>query len=790
MNRSYMDKRTQRVLEYDKIIRMLAEHAVSEGGQERVLATEPSGDAREAARLLDETAQAQAVLLRNGRSPVDRFRNPQEAAGRAAVGAILGPEELLQVASFLRAVMFARSEIRSLDSTEGAERITAEILGLVEHKSLLDDILRCIDDDGNVTDAASAELARIRRAIQRMHQKIRETLQKMIGSQAYQKYLQDPIVTQRNDRYVLPVRQEFKNEIKGMIHDRSQTGATLFIEPASVVELNNQIRQLGFEEQEEIQRILSVLSGDVAAAADSILNGYAVLVGMDVIFARALFAKQLRAVRPEIAEIPCLHILKGRHPLIDPEMVVPVSLEVGEAFHLLVVTGPNTGGKTVSLKMAGLFALMAQSGLFIPAEEGSRIGVFTAVYADIGDEQAIEQSLSTFSSHMTHIARIMGEADRSALVLMDELGAGTDPAEGAALATAILDHLRGRGACAIATTHYSELKHFALVEPDVQNASMEFDIETLSPTYRMRIGLPGKSNAFEISRKLGLDEAIIAAAQAFMDRDAVQFEDLLKDLTEKQAEWENKNLEIEEIRVRMQRDASALKDAQGKIQEKRDELIREAKQEAREILAKAKEAADKAISGIRKAGSMVDKDAIRSMEEERADLRRSLSGMDEKTLTAGIDGAGVDLIPGQTVEMIRLGTRGQVLSAPGEDGMLLVQAGILKVTVHRDEVRPVGEKPKEAPARTGGVKRNLSKSVSLELDVRGENVEDARVQVDLYLDDASLNGLSEVAIIHGKGTGVLRQGIQQFLKTHPHVKSYRTGTFGEGESGVTIVTLK
>lgn len=786
-----MDERTLRVLEYDKIIRMLSEYAVSEGGRERILATVPANRTEDAFLLLMETEQAEAVVAHNGRSPIDRFRNPQQAAGRAVMGAILGPVELLHVASFLKAVAHARREIHALDTTEGAKHICEDMLGLVEHKALLDDILRCIDDDGNVTDDASAELARIRRSIQRAHQKVRDTLQKMVGSQAYQKYLQEPIVTQRGDRYVVPVKQEYKNEIKGMVHDRSQTGATLFIEPAAVVELNNQIKQLGIDEQEEIQRILSVLSDGVANASDSIRGGYAVMVGMDVIFARALFARHIKAVKPEIASLPCLRIVKGRHPLIDPGQVVPVSLEVGEAFHLLVVTGPNTGGKTVSLKMAGLFALMAQSGLFIPADAGSRIGVFDAVYADIGDEQAIEQSLSTFSSHMTHIAHIMEAADQNALVLLDELGAGTDPAEGAALATAILSHLRDLGACAIATTHYSELKHYALIEPDVQNASMEFDIETLSPTYRMRIGLPGKSNAFVISRKLGLGEAIIESAQQYMDRDTVQFEDLLADLTQKQAEWENKTREIEETRAQMQKDAQALKQAQGRIQEKRDEMIAQARQEAREVLKKAKKMADKAIADIHRGGTAMDKDTVRSMEAERTELRNMLTDMeDTETLPKAAGEISGELYPGQTVELIRLGTKGQVLSGPGEDGTLMVQAGILKVSVRWDEVRPIDDTPQDRPKKTGSVKRDLSKSVQLELDIRGQNVEDARLMVDRYLDDASINGLAEVAIIHGKGTGALRKGVQQFLKTHPHVKSYRTGTFGEGESGVTIVLLK
>lgn len=787
-----MDKRTLRVLEYDKIIGMLAAHAVSAGGKERILSMQPQREPAAVARLLADTGEAETILARNGRSPIDRFRNPEEAAGRAAAGAILGPEELLRVASFLKAVIHARSEIRSLDDTAGADTLSAAILGLTEHRELYQDILRCIDDDGNMTDEASAALARIRRSIQRAHQKVRDTLQKMISSPAYQKYLQEPIVTQRNDRYVLPVKQEHKNEIKGIVHDRSSTGATLFVEPSAVVELNNQIRQLGFEEQEEIQRILAALSQGVAQAADVIRHDYAVMMGLDAIFARALFAKQLRAVRPEIADTPCLKIVQGRHPLIDPAKAVPVSIEVGESFHQLVVTGPNTGGKTVSLKMAGLFALMAQSGMFIPSEAGSRIGVFDAVYADIGDEQAIEQSLSTFSSHMTHIAQIVEKADEQSLVLMDELGAGTDPAEGAALAAAILTHLKDRRACTIATTHYSELKHYALVEPDAQNASMEFDLATLSPTYRMRIGLPGKSNAFEISRRLGLSESVIETAQRFLDRGAVEFEDLLRDLTEKQTQWENKNREIEVKRVEIQRTAEAWKQAQAQLRSQQDALIEKARQEAREILQKAKEAADKAIAGINRAGA-ADKEAVRAMEAERAGLRNMLSDLEamiepRPEATAGT--ANGEIIPGQMVELIRLGTKGQVLTPPGDDGTLTVQAGIMKVTVGRDEVRVLDETAPRAPEKTGSVKRNLAKPVSLELDVRGQTVEDARVQVDLYLDDASLNGLKEVSIIHGKGTGVLRQGIQQFLKTHPHVKSFRTGTFGEGESGVTIVSLK
>ena len=659
----------------------------------------------------------------------------------------------------------------------------------------MDEIFRCIEGEERVSDYASRQLANIRRRITRTNERIRDQLNGLIRSPQFQKFLQEPIVTIRNDRYVVPVKQEHRSSIPGMIHDQSTSGATVYIEPMSVVEANNELRGLMLEEQREIEKVLIRLTEEVQSSHDAIRNNLDLLAILDVIFAKASFSRSYKGVHPEIVTEPTIRIINGRHPLIDKDEVVPITVKIGENSKCLIITGPNTGGKTVTLKTVGLFALMVQSGMHIPADYGSKMGIFGGVFADIGDEQSIEQSLSTFSSHMVHIANIVEQADDRSLVLFDELGAGTDPTEGAALAMAILNYFCEKGTCTIATTHYSELKVFALTQDGMENASMEFDIETLRPTFRLLMGVPGKSNAFEIASRLGLKQGLIDAAREYITQDELQFEDLLTDMEKNRIrakeDQEKAQAYLDEVRIMK----SQLEEKERLIRESEENILRNAHYEAKRILIEAKEQADEILNEMRKLTHQAqDKEQRRNMEQARNRLKRDIDMVEEAigdTLkpTDGLLTPPKDLKPGESVYIPNLDQTGQVLGISDQGDEVQVQVGIMKINVHISNLRRTQRESKDKKSLSRSVAMK-NKSISMELDLRGYDLESALVEVDKYLDNAFLSGLKEVVVIHGKGTGVLRNGIHQYLRNHPHVDSFRLGKFGEGESGVTVVLLK
>lgn len=790
-----MDQRTLRVLEYNKIISMLEEYAFSEMGKSLVREVVPSPDCSRVEELLNETTEAHDILTFMGYSPMDIFPDIGMTLQKAKIGAMLSAGELLGVGSVLKISGRVKDEIAKYPQPENIPVILGMAGELRRHKDLRDDIFRCIESEERISDYASNELANIRRRIQRTNDRIRERLNSLIHSPHFQKFLQEPIVTIRNDRYVVPVKQEHRSSVPGMVHDQSASGATLFIEPMPVVEANNELKELTLEEQREIDRILLELTLGVQSSYDTILENLNTLARLDVIFAKGALSRSYNGVCPIIVPEPGISIKNGRHPLIDKDEVVPITIKLGQKSKCLVITGPNTGGKTVTLKTAGLFVLMTQSGMHIPADYGSEMGIFQGVFADIGDEQSIEQSLSTFSSHMVHIADIVEKADDKSLVLFDELGAGTDPTEGAALAMAILDYFRIKGTCTMATTHYSELKVFALTQEGMENASMEFDVDTLRPTYRLLMGIPGKSNAFEISRRLGLKDDLIENAKEFLSQEDIHFEDLLSDMEINRIKAKEEREEAKNRLYEVQRLKEELEKKEQHIKKNQQKAIQKAQEEARNILRQAKREADEIIGRMHELVlQSQEKEQRRAMEDARDQLRDSLSQVEE-SLGAdlrpreGLVKPPKDLKLGESVYITNLDQKGQVLSVSDQGDEVLVQVGIMKINVHISSLRRIDNEPSVQKASTKSLSIK-NRNVSMELDLRGQNLEEAIVNVDKYLDDVFLAGLKEVVLIHGKGTGVLRRGMHEHLRHHPHVGAFRLGKFGEGESGVTIVEIK
>ncbi len=786
-----MDERTLKVLEYYKITAMLESYAQSELGKELVRSLRPVADREKVIELLEETSEAESIIAAEGYGFVSSFPDIRLQLKRAAIGSVLTPGELLRVAEVLAQISSVTRRMNEYKRRPGLRIIPSLVGALTPQPELLRSINRCIESEDVISDNASPVLADLRRQIARANDRIRERLNSFLHSPQTLKYLQEPIVTIRNDRYVIPVKQEYRSNIPGIIHDQSSSGATLFIEPVSVVEANNEVRQLKLKEEEEIRRILAELTAMVAQVTDPILTSLEILAKLDFIFAKGAFSRTLRGVCPKIADRPSFRIVKGRHPLIDKDEVVPVSFELGKGFNILVITGPNTGGKTVTLKTAGLFVLMAQSGLHLPADFGTETGIFNDVFADIGDEQSIEQSLSTFSSHMTNIVRILEQAGPGDLLLFDELGAGTDPIEGAALAMSILDWLNSRGIRAMATTHYSELKVYALTRDGVENASMEFDVETLKPTYRLLIGIPGKSNAFEISRRLGLNIHLIENARQYLSKENIRFEDVLQGIEKSRVEAEQERLKAREYLEEADRLKAAYKAALDKFEENKSKLLEKARDEARSIIRDARANAESIIAELREAARELDaKELNRAIEQSRKKLKDTQEELEQKPKKPrSVAKPPKDLQLGETVHIVSLDQKGQVLSLPDANGNVAVQAGIMKINVHISDLRRT-EDDKPRQVKTGRAVNLRMPSISPELDLRGQNAEDAMLNTDRYLDEAFLAGLKEVTLIHGKGTGVLRNAIQQLLRNHPHVDSFRLGKFGEGESGVTVVELK
>ena len=783
-----MDK-NYRALELDKILEMVAKEATCPDAAELARAIQPVYTAAEARHLLEETDAAFVLMAKFGAPSFYGLQNVTNALRRAQAGGGLGLPELLAVGATLRAIRSLKQWHEKSASVKNA--LTARFEILAPNKYLEEKIFTCIVSEEEVADAASPALAAIRRKIRAASVRAREQLDKLIRSTSHQKHLQEAIVTQRGGRYVVPVKAEYRGEIPGLVHDTSASGATVFIEPMSVVEANNEIRVLQSDEQDEIARILLELSGEAGEFADSIIDSYQYAVQLNLIFAKAQVAYRMKAVVPVIDESRRTVLHAARHPLIDKDQVVPTDISLGESFDALIITGPNTGGKTVSLKTIGLLTLMAMCGLMIPAGEGSRVAVYRHILADIGDEQSIEQSLSTFSAHMTNIIRILRVADSQSLVLLDELGAGTDPVEGAALATALIEELRRKGARLACTTHYAELKAYALETDGVENACCEFDVATLRPTYRLLIGVPGKSNAFAITRRLGLDGRIVDRAGELVSRENTAFEQVVGRLEESRRALED---QLEQAREEARKARESAKQSEEKLEEAERQAQKEmdrARQEAALIVQKTRQQADALLNELDELRRQKNK-ALSA--EQKARLRagmRDLEKASDPVRRRSNDGYVLprELQVGDPVLIFDIDKEATVLEAP-KDGQVLVQAGVIKTRVALSNLRLLTKtQQKKQLGRT--VTRSVStQEAATSLDLRGQNVEEGLMEVDAFLDRASRMHLPQVTIIHGKGTGVLRAGVQKHLRKCPQVKSFRLGTYGEGESGVTIVELK
>lgn len=784
-----MDSRTLSLLEFDKIRDMCASYAASELGKTEVLSMIPVSDLETANRLLRQTWEADAIYRRTGRTPVDAFPDIRSTLLRIRAVYSLSIGELLSVSRCLAVSRSARDTLLTGDEETELHRLANP---LSSHKHVEDEVNRCILSEEEIADNASPALSQIRRQMRITNERVRDKLNSIVKSPAYQKYLQEPIITMRNGRYAIPVKAECRQQIGGLIHDQSSSGQTVFIEPAAVVELGNEYKRLLAEEKQEIERILAGLTAMIVPYADELYNSLNLLAKIDCIFSRAVMARDMSAYCPRLNDRNLIHIKNGRHPLIDRKTVVPISVWIGEDFSTLIITGPNTGGKTVTLKTVGLFTLMASSGMFLPADEFSDIAVFDQVCADIGDEQSIEQSLSTFSAHMTNIVDILNIADDRTLVLLDELGAGTDPNEGAALAQAILEYLAGRGSITFATTHYSEIKAFALTKDGMQNASMEFDVNRLCPTYRLYIGIPGKSNAFEISRRLGLSEQVIDRAREYLKTEDIAFEDVLSGAEAQRRAAEETaqkvSAEYEEIhRIRIE-----LEKEKNKLLSERKQLREKAREEARSVVNDARREMEELISDLRHVENIDRKALERAVQSSRDRLRRKESDLYDAGQDPDIGGSAPGKVTaGQNVFVISLNSQATVLKAPDSRGNVQVQAGAVKVFVPLSDLR-VPEKTTEPPKPVTRPREIMTdiQSVSYELDLRGCLVDDAVLKIDAFIDQCSVFGRTEFSIIHGKGTGALRSGVQAYLKHHPKVKSYRLGNYGEGDAGVTVVTLK
>ena len=789
-----MNQKALKTLEFDKIIHILTAHAASEGAKEMCRKLVPYDNINDVERAQRETADALRRVYRKGSVSFGGIRDIRGSLKRLEIGGILGMGELLQIMSLLETAGKIRQygQREADDTSRDSLDESFEFLDPVP--TLASEIRRCILADDEMADDASSALLQIRRSMRQMNDKVHNTLNSMVNGSA-RSYLQDPVVTMRDGRYCLPVKAEHRSQVPGMIHDQSSTGSTLFIEPMAVIKLNNDFKELLMKEQQEIEKFLSVLSEKAAAVTEILAEDYRILTALDFIFARAMMAKDMKATRPIFNTDRQIHIKDGRHPLLDPKKAVPITVRLGDDFDLLIITGPNTGGKTVSLKTVGLFTLMGQAGLHIPAFEGSRLAVFDQVYADIGDEQSIEQSLSTFSSHMTTIVSILKEVTLNSLVLFDELGAGTDPTEGAALATAILDHLHRQGIRAMATTHYSELKVYALSTEGVENACCEFDVESLRPTYRLLIGIPGKSNAFAISSRLGLEDFLIEDAKKRINAQDVSFEDMMAELQDSRVKLLNEQEEITRYKSEIRTLRDALQKKQDRIDERKEKILSDAAAQANAILQEAKDYADETMKNFHKFGKASI--SVKDMEAERARLREKIKENDSRTAKAApkpkkkLKAAALHI--GDRVRVLSLNLEGTVSTLPNPKGDLFVQMGILRSQVNINDLEYIGEAENlQKGMTTGGGKLRMSKSaaVSTEINLIGMTVDEAIAHLDKYLDDAYLAHVPSVRIVHGKGTGALRTAVHQYLKRYKHVKSFRLGTFGEGDAGVTIAEFK
>lgn len=788
-----MNKKTYKILEFNKILEKLSEYTQNDSVREKITALEPVKDSEAVRAMLKETTEAVGILTRRGPTPGFKIADVTGAISRVERGGVMTMGELCKLSSALTTARRIKSYIEDDKISEDTyvSGIAATITNL---KNVENEINDKIISEEEMADNASPALFSIRKKIKLQSTRIRDTLNNIISGSNYSKYLQDPVITMRGDRYVIPVKAEHKGEIKGIVHDVSASGSTVFIEPVSIVEMTNETAELVAKEKEEIERILAELSAFVVEYNHEIFVNTKAVLALDFIFCKARLSIEQKATEPQINTDGIIDIKKGRHPLLDKNKVVPIDISLGENYDTLVITGPNTGGKTVSLKTLGLFTLMAQAGLHICAADGSRIAVFENVFADIGDEQSIEQSLSTFSSHIVNLVDILAHVTKDTLVLADELGAGTDPTEGAALAISIIEYIRGFGARIAATTHYSELKMYALTTDGVENASCEFDVKTLSPTYRLLIGVPGKSNAFAISKRLGVSDVILENAKSRIHNDNIKLEDVITSLEEnrKKAEEDSKTAEsaLRDARIFKGNIRRELED----LEKKKAKIMQDARAEALAIIENAKKQSAEALKEVRE---LKASDSYNELIKKTEKIKNALKSESDKILS----GAGKEQVKrkplknvrlGEIVHVVSLNADAQVITEPDKKGALMVQAGIMKIKTNLSDLTSA-EKTKEekkSKAISTAFKIDKKTTAALQTDVRGMTLDEAILVVDKFIDDAYLTGLHEVTIVHGKGTGVLRSGISEFLRKHPTVKQYRAGRFGEGEMGVTVVTLK
>lgn len=791
-----MNQKVFKTLEYTKIRTILADKASSPGGKRLCQELTPFDSLSALQKALKETSDALSRLWHGGSLSFSGVHDITASIKRLEVGSTLSQSELLEVSRLLDTALRVKGFGRNEQDEDREDSLTEYFQGIEPLSPVNNELKRCIVSEEELADDASSTLHSIRRTIRNTNDKIRSQLNSMVNSQNMRTNLQDFVITMRNGRYCLPVKADCKGNVPGMVHDQSSTGSTLFVEPMSVVQMNNELRELAGKEKEEIERILAELSALVGEKTEELTYNLQILTHLDFIFAKAALSKDMKGCEPVFNDRGIIKIKCGRHPLLDAKKVVPIDIHLGDTFDQLIVTGPNTGGKTVSLKTVGLFELMGLSGLHIPADEGSELALFTEIFADIGDEQSIEQSLSTFSSHMTNIVSFLKKVDERSLVLFDELGAGTDPTEGAALAISILSHLHQRGIRTMATTHYSELKVYALSTPGVENACCEFDVESLRPTYRLLIGIPGKSNAFAISGKLGLPDYIIEDAKKRLSEQDVSFEDLLTDLETSKRTIEKEQEEIARLKKEAEDLKAQAKQRQEKLDDQRDRILREANEKANAILREAKEIADKTIKDFRKFGK--ENISAAEMEKEREKLRKKIkdtaSASAMKAQKPKKEHKASDFKLGESVKVLSMNLTGTVSSLPDAKGNLTVRMGILSSQVNISDLEIIEEVSPYAPKKMnrtskGKIKMGKSLSVRPEINLLGRTVDEAVAELDKYLDDAILAHLNTVRVVHGKGTGALRKGIHEYLRRQKHVKSYHLAEFGEGDAGVTIVEL-
>ena len=792
-----MNQKSLRVLEFNKIIELLKSKASSSLGLKYIEELVPSSDFEEVKYMQQETSETQSILTKRGYVGLQGIHDIEDKVKRAGVGASLDPGSLIMIADTLRAARTLKNSLEGSDEENFNYPIVQALSNsLYAYRDIEDAIYNAIISEVEISDNASSTLREVRRRIVQKNQSIRSKLNSIISSTTYQKYLQDAIISVRGDRFVVPVKAEYRSQVAGIVHDQSSSGATLFIEPMSIVDMNNELRQLRLQEKEEIERILSELSAMVGEVSQELISNQEILGKLDFAFAKGKLSMQMRGIEPKLNEDKYINIKNGRHPLLDKDKVVPNSIYLGREFHTLVITGPNTGGKTVTIKTVGLLSLMTQSGLHIPADYGSSMCVYDNVFADIGDEQSIEQSLSTFSSHMTNIVSILKDVSEDSLVIFDELGAGTDPIEGAALAIAILEDVRNIGAKCIATTHYSEIKNYTLTTEGVENAAVEFDIETLSPTYRLLIGVPGKSNAFEISKKLGLNEYIISRAKEFINTDNIALEDVLQSVEKNRIKALEEREEAERLKSEIAFQKAEYDRKLEKFAVQKEKMMEEARSEAFRITRQAKEDVERIIKELRvleeERASKEKNQQIEALRKELTNSMGSLQPTVKSMIVPKVASTEIkDLKPGEEVKVITLNQQGSVVSVDKNKKEAVVQIGIMKMALPFKSLQKVKKDVKTTVTKTTrSIIKSKSGMVKSEVDLRGMNLEEAIMEVEKYLDDAYVAGLENVTVIHGIGTGVLKKGLQDILRRNKHVKSQRAGQYGEGGAGVTIVTLK